>query len=59
VLAEVDFEVKTGRTFALIGSNGADKTTIVKILTPLLKPDSGNVTLNGFEVSSNPGKMWE
>jgi len=54
VLAGVNFEVKTGSIFALLGSNGAGKTTIVKILTTLLKQDSGNVTVNGFDVVSKP-----
>ena len=54
VLKGVDFEVKTGSIFALLGSNGAGKTTIVKILTTLLKKDSGNLTVNGFDVNSKP-----
>ena len=54
VLTGVDFQVKTGSIFALLGSNGAGKTTIVKILTTLLKQDSGNVTVNGFDVVSKP-----
>ncbi|MBW7461125.1 ATP-binding cassette domain-containing protein, partial [Paenibacillus sepulcri] len=41
VLKGVDFEVEKGSIFALLGSNGAGKTTVVKILTTLLKPDSG------------------
>lgn len=40
VLKGVDFEVKQGSIFALLGSNGAGKTTIVNILTTLLKQDS-------------------
>ena len=36
VLTGVDFQVKTGNIFDLLGSNGAGKTTIVKILTTLL-----------------------
>ena len=52
VLTGVDFQVKTGSIFALLGSNGAGKTTIVKILTTLLKQDSGNATVNGFDVAS-------
>ncbi len=41
VLKGVDFEVEKGSIFALLGSNGAGKTTIVKILTTLLKQDGG------------------
>jgi ABC-2 type transport system ATP-binding protein len=57
VLTGVDFEVKTGSIFALLGPNGTGKTTIVKILTTLLKQDSGNVTVNGFNVSSKPDSV--
>jgi len=57
VLKGVDFEVEQGSIFALLGSNGAGKTTIVKILTTLLKQDSGNVTVNGFDVSLEPGNV--
>lgn len=57
VLEGVDFEVKTGSIFALLGSNGAGKTTMVKILTTLLKQDSGTAIVNGFDVTSNPEKV--
>lgn len=57
VLEGVDFEVKAGSIFALLGSNGAGKTTIVKILATLLKQDSGNVMVNGFDVSSKPANV--
>lgn len=53
-LKGVDFEVERGSIFALLGSNGAGKTTIVKILTTLLKQDSGTVTVNGFDVAAKP-----
>jgi ABC-2 type transport system ATP-binding protein len=52
VLKGVDFEVEKGSIFALLGSNGAGKTTIIKILTTLLKPDRGSAFVNGFEVVS-------
>ena len=54
VLKGVDFEVAKGSIFALLGSNGAGKTTIVKILTTLLKQDSGTATVNGFDVAVKP-----
>jgi ABC-2 type transport system ATP-binding protein len=54
VLKGVDFEVEKGRIFALLGSNGAGKTTIIKILTTLLKQDSGTAVINGFDVAAKP-----
>lgn len=57
VLKGVDFEVKKGSIFALLGSNGAGKTTIVRILTTLLRQDSGTAIVNGFNVASRPGQV--
>jgi ABC-2 type transport system ATP-binding protein len=57
VLKGVDFQVKSGSIFALLGANGAGKTTIIKILSTLLKQDSGSVSVNGFDVASEPGKV--
>ncbi|WP_339172273.1 ATP-binding cassette domain-containing protein [Paenibacillus sp. FSL H7-0943] len=54
VLKGVDFEVEQGSVFALLGSNGAGKTTIVKILTTLLNQDGGTATVNGFDVATKP-----
>jgi ABC-2 type transport system ATP-binding protein len=51
-LRGVDFEVARGSIFALLGSNGAGKTTVVKILSTLLKADAGAASVNGFDVSS-------
>ncbi|WP_343306775.1 ATP-binding cassette domain-containing protein [Chitinophaga niabensis] len=57
VLTGVDLEVKKGCIFALLGANGAGKTTIVKILSTLLRQDSGNATVNGFDVASKPDNV--
>ena len=54
VLKGVDFAVASGSIFALLGSNGAGKTTVVRILTTLLKPDGGTASVNGFDVVSQP-----
>lgn len=59
VLTDVTFTVQTGSIFALLGSNGAGKTTIVKILSTLIKPDSGKVTINSFDVVQLAGKVRE
>ncbi|MCL4250567.1 MAG: ATP-binding cassette domain-containing protein [Anaerolineae bacterium] len=57
VLKGVDFVVGRGSIFALLGTNGAGKTTIVKILTTLLKQDGGNAAVNGFDVASRPDSV--
>ncbi len=57
VLKGVDFEVERGSIFALLGSNGAGKTTIVKILTTLLKQDAGTAAINGFDVTAKPDQV--
>jgi len=57
VLKGVDFEVEKGSIFALLGSNGSGKTTIVRILTTLLKQDGGTAIVNGFDVASKPGNV--
>ena len=51
VLKGVDIEVKRGEIFALLGSNGAGKSTMVKILTTLQKYDEGTAIVNGFPVA--------
>ncbi len=50
VLRGVDLDIERGTVFALLGSNGAGKTTVVRILSTLLKPDSGSASVNGFDV---------
>lgn len=46
--------MEQGSVFALLGSNGAGKTTIVKILTTLLNQDGGTAAVNGFDVATKP-----
>jgi len=53
VLKGVDFEVEQGGIFALLGSNGAGKTTIIRVMATLLKADSGSVTIDGFDTKKN------
>jgi ABC-2 type transport system ATP-binding protein len=54
VLGGVDFEVEQGSIFALLGSNGAGKTTMIRIMATLLKADGGSVVINGFNLEKNP-----
>jgi ABC-2 type transport system ATP-binding protein len=59
VLRGVDFEVARGGIFALLGSNGAGKTTVVKILSTLLKADTGMARVNGFDVAAQAADVRE
>ncbi|MEU6787789.1 ATP-binding cassette domain-containing protein [Nonomuraea angiospora] len=59
VLRGVDFDVAPGSIFALLGSNGAGKTTVVKILSTLLKADAGTASVNGFDVATQAGDVRE
>src|SRR6266540_5797798 len=52
VLRGVDFDVARGSIFALLGSNGAGKTTVIRILSTLLKADAGTAIVNGFDVAT-------
>lgn len=57
VLKGVDFEVEHGGIFALLGSNGSGKTTMIRIMVTLLKSDAGSVVINGFDIEKNPGEI--
>ncbi|HKY46970.1 MAG TPA: ATP-binding cassette domain-containing protein [Acidimicrobiia bacterium] len=59
VLRGVDFEVAEGSIFALLGSNGAGKTTVVKILSTLLNADAGTVRVRGFDVATQAADVRE
>jgi len=59
VLRGVDFGVERGSIFALLGSNGAGKTTVVKILSTLLKADAGTASVNGFDVATQAADVRE
>ncbi len=49
----VSFNVPRGEIFAFLGPNGAGKTTTIKMLTTLLKPTAGTITLNGINVGEH------
>ena len=50
----VGFTARSGEIFGLLGPNGAGKTTTMRIISSLIKPDSGNVYFNDIDVVSNP-----
>jgi ABC-2 type transport system ATP-binding protein len=57
VLRGVDLEVAPGSIFALLGSNGAGKTTMIRILSTLLRADSGTARVNGFDVATQAAEV--
>jgi ABC-2 type transport system ATP-binding protein len=59
VLRGVDFDVHQGEICALLGSNGAGKTTIIKILSTLLAADSGCAKVCGYDVQTQGAKIRE
>ncbi|MFD5826458.1 ATP-binding cassette domain-containing protein [Lentzea sp. NPDC060358] len=54
VLKGVDLDVRRGTVFSLLGANGAGKTTMVKILSTLIRAGSGTATVAGHDVAADP-----
>ncbi len=53
VLRDASFDVRAGEVLALVGENGAGKSTVLSLITGLLKPDSGRIVYQG-----NPVRAW-
>ncbi len=49
----LDLEIRAGEMFALVGPDGAGKTTIIRMLCGILKPDSGRASVLGFDLGKN------
>jgi len=54
---KISFSVKQGEIFGFLGPNGAGKSTTIKMLTTLLNPTSGEISMNGFSPVLNPDKV--
>lgn len=59
VLNEIDLDLYPGETLAVIGPSGTGKSTVLKVLTGLLKPTSGSVVINGQETNDFDEAQWD
>lgn len=57
VVDHLSFQVKAGNFFSLLGTNGAGKSTTISILLTLLKPDAGNVLINGHQLGTDDDQI--
>lgn len=55
----LSMNVEDGTLYGFVGPNGAGKTTTIKIITGLLFPDSGSVTIDDIDVTREPGRIRE
>jgi len=53
-VAGIDLQIAAGSFFGIVGPNGAGKTTTLSMVTGLLKPDAGHITVHGADVWANP-----
>jgi len=51
---QMSLNVSRGEVFGLLGPNGSGKSTLMKLMLGLLKPDSGAISVDGFDVQRNP-----
>ena len=58
VLRGVDFEIPAGGTVAIVGDNGAGKTSIVKLLCRFYDPSSGRITVDGVDLKDVDATRW-
>jgi phospholipid/cholesterol/gamma-HCH transport system ATP-binding protein len=54
VLQDISFNIEKGETGVLLGASGSGKTTVLRVILGLFRPDSGRVHINGEEISSLP-----
>lgn len=55
----INLEINNGEIYGLLGPNGAGKTTTIKIITGIISPTKGTITINGFDINKDPIKAKE
>jgi sodium transport system ATP-binding protein len=56
-VSDVSFQCEEGKVYGLLGLNGAGKTTILRIICTILRPQEGKVTVSGFDVAQQPQEV--
>jgi ATP-binding cassette subfamily B protein len=59
VLDHLTLDIEAGRSLAIVGENGAGKTTFVKLLARLYEPESGRITVDGVDVADMAPEDWQ
>lgn len=54
---DLSFKAYEGEIYGLLGPNGAGKTTALRIISTLIKKEKGEVKVNGFDITKEPGKV--
>ncbi|MBR1561326.1 MAG: ABC transporter ATP-binding protein [Clostridia bacterium] len=57
ILWDISFDVKEGEVVAILGSNGAGKTTMVRAITGMVRPSAGSVSFNGEELAKKSSRF--
>ena len=55
----VDFDVRAGEITGLVGPDGAGKTTLIRLLAGLMKPDDGEILVDGIDVIADPESVYQ
>lgn len=53
IIKGISFDVKEGEIYGFLGANGAGKTTTIRMIVGLIKPTSGNIYINGYDVQKD------
>lgn len=57
ILSDINLDIKAGECFAIVGSNGKGKTTLLRIMAGLIAPNKGNVLFDGISINKNKSNI--